>query len=100
MNVEIHGEVRAFPPHRAPREAVANREARVVEYVRQPAPSLPVPATDTSWRASTGAAVRAVLPWWVVRLLAAWGLITLASLVGPCNPPAPSPAWASPEIAP
>lgn len=100
MNAEMHTDVQPVPAYVVRREPLDEAPPRVVEYLRQPVPSLPLSVTDSSWRASTGAAVRAVLPWWVVRLLAAWGLVTLASLVGPCSPPAPAPAWAASEATP
>lgn len=101
MNTEVYAEVGPMPVRIARREPVGEPPARAIEYLRCSPPSEPVPVADTSWRASTAAAVSAILSCWVLRLLVAWGLVTLASLVGPCGPPAPTSAWsASPEPSP
>ena len=94
MNTELHAEVRSTPLRPLRREPIVEARARVVEYVRQP-------HVEVSGAAMAGPALsrpaplRPALPWWVIRLLVAWGLVTLASLAGPCRPPAAAPALAA-----
>ena len=98
MNTELHAEVRPMAPQPVRREPVVEGRARVVEYVRRPHIPTPVEASEAAYLPCPDSP-RPVLPWWLVRLLVAWGLITLATLVGPCRPPVASPALAA-EAAP
>ena len=80
----------ARPRFVAPLDDVAEPPARVVEYVR-PARSMRVePEPLPSWiRRAPPVSPHSRLPVWLTRLLLVWGLITLASLVGPCRPLSP-----------
>ena len=70
--------------------------ARVIEYVRLAHSARvepePLPASSGSpWPVMP----HSRLPNRLTRLLVAWGLLTLASLTGPCRPLSPSPALAA-----
>ncbi len=86
------------PPSRprfiAPREDASEPPARVLEYVRPPRSGRVEPLASWSerpWPVSPHSG----LPNGLIRLLVVWGLLTLASLVGPCRPLSPSPALAA-----
>ncbi len=100
MTLDTQQHAAVAPPSRprfvAPCEDASEPPARVVEYVRPPR-SVRVEAeplaswSERPWPVSP----HSRLPNWLTRLLVVWGLITLASLVGPCRPLSPSPALAA-----
>ena len=94
MNVEIQTETR--PRFVVPCDDAQAPPARVVEYVR---PSRSVRVEPDPLPSSSGAPWSVVphsgLPNWLTRLLVVWGLLMLASLVGPCRQLSPSPALAA-----
>ena len=94
MNVEIHSEPLVRPRFVGPHDDVSEPPARVIEYIRLPQTArsdsrLPAPASVEAIRAHSR------LPPWLFRLLLAWGVLTLVSLVGPCRPLSPSPSLAA-----
>lgn len=96
MNVELHTETLAPPRFVAPHDDVSEPPTRVVEHVRPPRSvrvesEPPASRTERPWPISP----HSRLPNWLTRFLAIWGLLTLASLVGPCRSLSPSPASAA-----
>ena len=94
MNVEIHSEPLMRPRFVGPRDDVSEPPARVVEYVRPPYVGR-VDALQPSRAAAAPIRAHSRLPPWLFRLLLAWGVLTLVSLVGPCRPLSPSPSLAA-----
>ena len=83
----------ARPRFVVPRDDASDAPVRVVEYVRparsmRDEPDALPERSGASWPVSPNSR----LPNWAARLLFVWGLITLASLAGPCRPLSPSPA--------
>ncbi len=96
MNVELRTETLAPARFVTPHDDVSEPPTRVVEYVRPPHPvrveSEPLASrTARPWPIQP----HSRLPNWLARFLALWGLLTLASLTGPCRPLSPSPAFAA-----
>ncbi len=94
MNVEFQIETR--PRFVVPYDDTDAPPARVVEYVRpsrsvRAEPDVPPFRSGAPWPVMP----HSRLPNWLTRLLVVWGLLTLASLVGPCRPLSPSPALAA-----
>lgn len=94
MNAEIHSEPLVRPRFVGPRDDVSEPPARVIKHVRSPHAARvdsgrPYPGSVEPVRAHSR------LPPWLFRLLLAWGVLTIASIVGPCRPLTPSPALAA-----
>jgi len=93
MNVEIQSDARVCP---FVADEPAEPPVRVVEYVRHAAPECVERDAPPSWSGRPWpVSPHARLPTWLARVLLAWALLALASLVGPCRPLSPSPALAA-----
>ena len=94
MNVELHADTSARAPFVVRRDDVLAPSDRPVCDAAVTSDGRTTEGAALSFPASEPAS-RPVLPWWLWRVLVAWGALTLASLVGPCRPLSPSPALAA-----